>query len=49
VTVLAFGDAILLGVVGAGHTVRDTRALKIVVQLVVFTTLVRLNRLNFGI
>jgi hypothetical protein len=49
VKVLVFIDAILLGGVGTGHTVRDTHALKIVVQLVVFTTLVRLNKLNFGI
>jgi hypothetical protein len=46
VTVLAFRDVVLLGGVGTRHTVRDTHALKIAVQLVVFITLVRLN---FGI
>jgi hypothetical protein len=47
--VLAFGDAVLLGGVRTGHTVRDARALKIVMQLMIFAIPVRLNRLDFGI
>jgi hypothetical protein len=49
VVVLAFSDAILLRGVRTRHTVRDTRELKIAMQFVVFTTLARLNRLDFGI
>jgi hypothetical protein len=48
-TVLAFSDVVLLGGVRTGHTVRGTRALKIAMQLVVFTTPVRLNIPNLGI
>jgi hypothetical protein len=47
--VLAFNDVVLLGGVGTGHTMRDTHALKIAMQLVVFTTPARLNRPNLGI
>jgi hypothetical protein len=41
--VLAFGNAILLGGVRIGHMVRDACALKITMQLMIFTTPVRLN------
>jgi hypothetical protein len=41
--VLAFGNAILLGGVRAGYTVRDAHALKIAMQLMIFTTPVRPN------
>jgi hypothetical protein len=40
---LAFSNAVLLGGVRIGHTVRNARALKIAMQLMVFTTPVRLN------
>jgi hypothetical protein len=49
VVVLAFSNVVLLGGVRIGHTMRYTRALKIAMQLVVFTTPVRPNNLNFGI
>jgi hypothetical protein len=41
--VLALGNAILLGYARIGHTLRNARALKIAMQLIIFTTPVRLN------
>jgi hypothetical protein len=41
--VLAFRNAILLKGVRTGHTVRYAHALKIAMQLMIFTTQVRLN------
>jgi hypothetical protein len=49
VALLAFSDAILLRGVRIGQTMRDTCVLKIAMQFVVFTTLARLNRVDFGI
>jgi hypothetical protein len=40
---LAFRNAVLLGGVRIGHTVRNTHALKLAMQLMIFTTPVRLN------
>jgi hypothetical protein len=42
-TMLAFSNIVLLGGVRTGHTVRNTRALKIAMQLMIITTPVRLN------
>jgi hypothetical protein len=42
-SVLAFNNVVLLGGVRTGHTVRDAHALKIAMQLMTFTTPVRLN------
>jgi hypothetical protein len=41
--VLVFSNAILLRGVRIGHMVRDARALKIAMQLMIFTTPIRLN------
>jgi hypothetical protein len=41
--VLAFGNTVLLRGVRTGHTVIDARALKIAIQLMIFTNPVRLN------
>jgi hypothetical protein len=40
---LAFSNAVLLRGVRIGHTLRNARALKIAMQLMIFTTTVRLN------
>ena len=48
-TVFALGNTVLLRCMWTRHTVRDARALKIAMELVVFTTLVGLNSLDFAI
>ena len=47
--VFALGNTVLLRRMWTRHTVRDARALKIAMELVVFTTLVELNSLDFAI
>jgi hypothetical protein len=44
-----FSNPVLLRGVGARHTMRDTSALKIVMQLVILTTPIRLDSLDLGI
>ena len=48
-TVFALGNTVLLRCMWTRHTVRDARALKIAMELVVFTTPVGLNSLDFAI
>jgi hypothetical protein len=48
-TVFTLSDAVLLGGMWAGHTVRYTSALKILMKLMIFTTPVRLDGFNFGV
>jgi hypothetical protein len=48
-TVFTLSDAVLLGGMWAGHTVRYTIALKILMKLMIFTTPVRLDGFKFGV
>jgi hypothetical protein len=48
-TVFALSDTVLLGGMWAGHTVRYTTALKILMKLMIFTIPVRLDGFNFGV
>ena len=48
-TVFVLGNTVLLRCMWTRHTVRDARALKIAMELVVFTTPVGLNSLDFAI
>jgi hypothetical protein len=48
-TVFTLSDTVLLGGMWAGHTVRYTSALKILMKLMIFTTPVRLDGFNFGV
>lgn len=47
VTVFALGNTILLRRVWTRHTMRDASALKVPMEFVILTTLIRLNCLNF--